>query len=275
MSGEITQELIEYLQGLSKIGDKVEGTNHYKVVVPSGMSLESIEGMNTYRNRFRGDMNTKHVESFADYVTKFNKSDKPASCFIRSTSPKAKVIFDIGTEENPEHCVHQAMLELIKTADYERVLDINHKSLTQQGLAEFMEDYTDNLTATDAEGNTMDMVKAVKAVRSITFDATSKSEHEVNQLSTTQSALEKIAASSKGEPLPVWLNFTCIPYHGLKSREFPLRVSLGLDKREGVRLTLKVTDLEGIQEIIQEEFMEVVTAAIPDEVETYIGTFSS
>jgi len=272
---DLTKELIKHLEGITKCGVEVQGTNHKKIFVPDGINLTSIEKMNKYRDRFRGTMGTMSIDSFSDYVAKFSEKTAPPSCFVRSQEPVANVIFDIGDIENPEHCEHQAKLSLRQTADYARVLSVNSNELTQYGMAAFMEDYAHCLKAVDAEGEPMDIPKAILAVRRVTIDANSKSEHQVNQLSTTRSALEQITATSNGEPLPAWVTFTCAPYLGLSDREFPMRLALGESRDSAPRLTLTIADLEGIQEKIQEEFKDLVSSKMPEDVNTYIGNFES
>jgi len=281
---DITKELMQYLEGITKCGEKVNGTNHYEVLIPEGMKLASIEKMNQYRNRFSGDMETRSIDSFSNYVNKHANEDKPAVCFIKSASPVARVIFDIGTLENPEHCEHRASLELVKTSAYNALLRVSceegqqfgHRNgnLTQNNLAEFIEDHSHCIRLGNNDGD-ISTNEGILAIRNVIIDAGVKSEHKINQLSTSTSAIEQIAAKSEDAPIPTRLYFKCNPYEGLKERELSVRISLGIDGREGIRFSLSIVGYEKEAEEMQEEFKTLVQGKMSDCIDTYIGVFNT
>ena len=267
----LTPEAMKHIEGRAKAGEEVIGSNvkFDAILLPNDMSIQSTEHLQEYKNRFEGQFYTDSIDSFAEYVNK----QPEKTCFINSRKPRASAIFDLGTLDEPEHCVHRSLIELATTAAYDALTEFTQHRQDQSDLAMFMEDWRFCITATDDSGEEMDTNKAIMAIRKITIDAKNKSESEIRSFSTNKSINEQIEASSQGDPLPAWITFSCIPYHGLKQRDFPMRVQASVARNE-ISFNMKVQNLEHIIEKTVEEFRGLVTEALDKGVEIFTGTFT-
>jgi len=266
----LTPEAIKHIEGRAKAGDKIDGLNvaFDAVLIPNDMTMQTTEHLQEFKNRFEGFFHTDSINSFAEYVNKQPKK----SCFINSRKPKARAVFDIGTLEKPEHCVHTATIELATTAAFDALNTFTGHRRDQSDLAEFMEDWRFCITATDDTGEEMDTSKAIMAIRKITIDAKNKTECEVKTFSTSKSINEQIEANSQGDPLPAWITFSCIPYHGVNQIDLPMRVQASVSRGE-ISFNMKIQNYEQIIENIVDEFRELVTTALDDNTEIFTGTF--
>jgi len=93
----------------------------------------------------------------------------------------ARAFFDIGTLDAPGHCNHRAIVELNTTAAYRAIKGIDGDRLTQQDLAEFIEDWQDAIKAFEKPGDetTMSLKAAAEAIRNVTITEQSKADHGV------------------------------------------------------------------------------------------------
>ena len=266
----LSKKAITHIEANSKAGNLVvaKKATFEAIILPDDMSIHSTEFLQKFKNRFTGHFSTDSIKSFAEYVNK----QEEKTCFIDSRKPIAKAIFDMGTKEAPLHCKHKAFIRLSKTADFESLNEFCINRADQIDLAEFIEDYRFCITATDDTGEKMDTNKAIMAIRKITINANQKTESEVKTFSTNKSINELIEANSQGDPLPAWITFSCIPYHGLMQRDFPMRVQASVSRNE-ISFNMKVQNFEKIIEETVYEFKELVTEAIDSKTEIFTGSF--
>jgi len=266
----LSKETITHIENNSKAGNLVvaKKADFEAIILPNDMSIHSTEFLQEFKNRFTGHFSTDSIKSFAEYV---NKQDEKI-CFVDSREPMAKAIFDMGTTKNPLHCKHKAFIELSKTANFKSLNKFCSNRADQIDLAEFIEDYRFCVTATNDTGEEMETNKAIMAIRKITINANQKTESEVKTFSTNKSTNELIEANSQGDPLPAWITFSCIPYHGLTQRDFPMRVQASVSRGE-ISFNMKVQNYEKIIEETVEEFKELVAKAIDSKTEIFVGNF--
>ena len=267
---DMTQEAMKHIEGMAKAGEIVKAPNvkFDAVLVPNDMAVQSTEYLQEFKNRYAGMFSTDSIKSFSEYVNK--QSEKV--CFIASDEPTAMAVFDLGTIEEPLHAVHKARVELERTAPYKALIDFCSGRADQNDLAIFMEDFRFCVIATDDTGEEMDTNKAIMAIRKITVDTKNKTESEIKTFSTNKSINEQIEASSNGDPLPAFITFSCVPFRGLKQRDFPMRVCASIVRGE-ITFNMKVTNLDILMEEMVEEFRGLVEEALTDKTETYTGFF--
>lgn len=258
---------------IKNLTDGVNRTDNTICVIPDNHTIHSLEKHMSGRFRFRGTMDTKSTSDFAEYV-KANSTKDESACFIDQKSMSASAVLNIGTVNKPGHADHIAKITLDKTAAYRAMLEITDQKLKQKTLAEFIEEYSDNITAIDQEGQVMTPAAAAAAVRRITIKAARDVESDSQQFAETRSALEKIEAKSQGA-MPAFLTFKCIPYHGIPDRNFIMRLSI-LTSNDEPLLVLKTLKLEEHEEQMAEEFKELITLNLSGSgVDIYLGKFNS
>lgn len=240
--------------------------------LPDNFNLHDLEPFQSNRCRFRGRLSTASIDDYIRYCTEY--AGVGVRCFIDGDKISARTIFNLGVIDKPGHADNTAVLELNKTAPFRSLLDIDGKKQSQKDLAEWLEDWRDHLMAFDADGAEMDVRKAIGAVRRITIEATSSSDHEDDDFKAKRSVMESVEARSK-DVMPAVFQFTCVPYDGLSERQFMLRYSILTGSNVPV-LVLRIVQLEKGQEDIAQEFRDLLSDKFTGvEVETFIGNFSS
>ncbi len=242
------------------------------VALPESFTLHDLEKYMPNRTSFRGSFSTSNADEYAKYCKLYEKEG--SQCFINVDRMSAKTIFDLGTQEQPEHAVHTAKYDLVRTADYTAVLEINNKQQNQKTLAEWIEDYASNLQAFGLDGTLIDIPVASAAIRALTFEVTAGNHSEVQDFSSAQSEYESMVTRTKNEaPMPAVFKFTCTPYQGLPERTFEMRMSTIGNKT----LVLRIKQLEQHVEQMGIEFKDLVLSKLAEvekqHIETFIVTF--
>ena len=239
-------------------------------VLPKDMGLHSLEEHMEFRNHYRAKMLTNSVPDFVNYFTTNNGEN----CFIDAEEMRAKTIFDIGTIEEPKHCKHVAYLELKKTAAFKELEKANGNHFSQKDMAEWIEEWNDLISASEDVKGEEDIAlsKAIAAIRRVTIEEITKSDHGQSNFKSDRSTLESIEAKSD-EALPSFFHFTCTPYEGLKENTFTLRMSI-LKSHGSPGFVLRVLRYEAIEEELANEFKDLLVKELPEECLTYIGELS-
>ncbi|EKQ3556033.1 DUF2303 family protein [Salmonella enterica] len=262
------QEIVN-LTTASIYPDPIKHTDCPAVLVPSGMKAYDLENFMVNRYRFRGDMKTTCIEDFAKYSKGY--SGEGVRCFIDADEMQASTVFNIGTLAAPGHADNRAHLQLKKTAPFSALLHMDGNKCRQKTLAEWIEDWSDFLTAYDAEGQAMDIKQAAGAVRRITLESTRNADFEDQDMKASRSVMESVEAKSK-EVMPSYFEFECIPYEGLTNRTFRLRFSI-LTSDEPI-LVVRVIQLETAEEEMAKEFRDLLVGKFEgQQIETFIGSF--
>ncbi|MCO1336208.1 YfdQ family protein [Microbulbifer sp. OS29] len=242
------------------------------MAAPVDFQMINLEKYLQGRTRYRGEMETASLEDFEKYCMDFGNEN--SKCFVDPESMTAKTIFNLGTTQEPGHADFTAKLRLIKTAEFKALLQLNGDRCTQKSMAEFMEDYAENIICYSADGEAIPTSKAIAAVRRLTIESSRKEDHAVDDFKSSRSALENIEARSE-EVLPAGFKFECTPYNGLEARSFDLRLSI-LTGGEAPRLTARIKRLEAIQEAMGRELqMHLSSMLVQSQMKTYIGGFAA
>lgn len=246
------KDAIQLIQDTAVTAALIPSEAMHIVALPQSASVHDLEKYLPDRRRFRGKLETTVLDSFVDYV----KAGSSATCFIDTDAMKAVALFNLGTRENPGHCDDMAIINLQLTAPMTALRSFNGKLMSQKELAEWMEDWHTHISAASKDGNEMPLAKAIAAVRAITIESASKSEHKDDDFKAARTAMESIEAKSK-DGLPAFLHFSCIPYNGLMQRTFILRISV-LTSHEKPVLKYLITQLEVQQEEMAKEFQGLI-----------------
>jgi len=240
--------------------------------LPSDFGMVNLERYLPNRLRMRGKMETTVIADFARYVKK-NELDG-STCFLDPEAMRAVAVLNIGDKEVPGHCDFNATLRLQKTSEYKALLTADGSRSSQKELAEWIEDWRDNLVFFDAEGVSIETRRAIGAVRRLTIESSRREDHEDQQFAATKSALESIEAKGDGG-MPSGFRFTCVPYKSLNEHSFEARISI-ITGGDAPKLTVRVKQLELEQERIAEDFKRILEDALVDtNTDLYLGEFDS
>ncbi len=269
----LSKEALQHIeaQAVAAAGIRVTAQDGAELLlVPDGYTVQNLERYQEFRNRLRGHLNTHSVKDFANYVGTQNLQEGPRG-FIDQDSMSAVVIFNLGDVTNPAgHGDNTARLTLKPTAAFTAVANIAGRQLTQQQLAEWLEDWLPNLNAKagDAELN---MLQAINGIRRMTIQAIAKRDTNVSDFGASRSAMDEIEAKSQ-ETLASSFTFTTVPYEGLQPAAIQLRLSVITGKDEPV-LKLRWVGEEAQREEFAREFKELLNAEVGGFVPLTLGTY--
>lgn len=248
--------------------------------LPGDVQLHDLEKFLFERVRFRGVLGTDSIADFVAYVQRHGSEAPIAAApgqtgapgFIDAEKLSAHVLFNLGTREKPGHADDKAVLALKATAPYAAALAINGKPLQQKDAIDWLEDWAEQVTYSDAPGNPIAAAAAIAALRRITIRATSESTNVETDFRATRTALEDVEAAGAGG-LPAEVRFSCVPYTGLAGRvlRFRLAVLTGGDKPV---VSLRMRNLEAEKEAIAQDFKRVLLSELEGYATLTIGTFT-
>ncbi|GBL02956.1 DUF2303 family protein [Glaciecola sp. KUL10] len=249
---------------------------HQVVAVPDNFNIKSLESLSHYRAQFRGELNTNSLTSFVQYC-KDNAGvndymDDANQICINPDKMSAQAIFDLYVGDMPGHCNHLATLALQRTGAYSNLLHFGGNRHDQTAFSDFLEDWQDYITTTNSAGEHLSIANAVAAARSITLEKAREISSEIGDFDNSASVMERSSAKNS-DRLPAFIAFKCIPYNGLKEREFIMKVSINTGGVEP-RFSVRIVGIDVVKEEITDEFkslLEEQVKALP--VSIYVGTF--
>lgn len=238
--------------------------------LPADVNIHNLEKYQALRSRFRGALSTSSMGDFANYVV--TRNGPAAKGFINQEAMSCEVYFNLGTEAEPGHADDIATLKLKPTAAYTALCQLAGKRLSQKELAEWMEDWRANLTATDSADKTLSIVQAIAAVRNITIKASAERTTVEGNFSANRSAMDAIEAASQ-DTLPAKLHFNIVPYEGLGQRVFTLALSVLTGEDKPV-LKPRWVGEELQREEIAKEFKTVLAKEVGGAATLLLGDFN-
>lgn len=251
-------------------GGKLD-TDTPTAALPDGVTIHNLEKYQALRARFRGTMSTNSLADFANYVV--SRNGPAAKGFVNQDAMTCEVFFNLGDEAAPGHADDTATLILNPTAAYKALQQLAGKKLSQKDLAEWMEDWHQDLTAIDQADNKLSIVQAIAAVRNITIKASAERTTVEGNFSANRSAMDAIEAASQ-DTLPAKLLFNITPYEGLGQRVFTLALSV-LTGEEKPVLKPRWVGEELQREEIAKEFKAVLAKEVGGSATLLLGSFNA
>lgn len=270
----IEKSAIQHLQksaNMLELEERLQSkdTKSTLMLVPEGFKIHDLEDNMELRDFYRFAFSTKSIEDFVEYSKEFDKEG--AKCFVNSDDMTAKVIFDIGTEDKPEHQRNKAELSLDKTSAYKKILSIHGEKMYQRDASDFIEDFGDFMRIATSDGEAMTTAQAANAINKITIEAARSMTSEIGDMNNSMSSMEseEVKGASK---FPSQISFICEPYLGLDKREFNIKISV-LTGHDRPVLSFRILQLEPQKESIAKEFKENLVDKFKDcKLKTFIGT---
>jgi uncharacterized protein YfdQ (DUF2303 family) len=241
-----------------------------------GQQVVSIEHLQPGRSRFRGMYRTNALAAFIALVIASSKDvGRNALTFINPENMSATAFFNLGDFEHPGHADHQAVLGLKPTAAYAALQASVDKPLDQSKLHTFLEDWRDFIVPVyEGVADAKRFSSALAAIRSVTIETARKVTMAESDFGAQKSAMESIDAKSE-HTLPGGFLFTTVPYEGLPSRVFNLRLGVQTSTaNERIGLVLRVMQGEKVLEDIAGDFHAALSTGLGDASSLFIGTFT-
>lgn len=271
----LTKDALQHIQDLALAASanpvSVDGGADV-VALPESVRLTNLEQYKLGRDRFRGALKTHSPRDFTRYVERHvGEAPEGTGGFIDQDAMSATVIFNLGAPGAAGHGDDTATLTLKPTAAYSAVLAIIGRKLSQQELAEWMEDWAPHIQALDGDTQ-LPIAQAINGIRKMTLKATSQRDSAVGDFSASRSAMDEIEAKSQ-DVLASTLRFTTVPFEGLQPATLPLRLSV-LTGSETPVLKLRWVGEETQREEFAREFQGVLERDVGGLVPLTLGTFN-
>ncbi|CDN87379.1 hypothetical protein BN948_01801 [Hydrogenophaga intermedia] len=135
------------------------------------------------------------------------------------------------------------------------------ESRQQQAMVEFFEDWIDYCKFMSEEYLALDPRHAIAALRHLTIETARKAESKVGNLSAEASAFERVKADSP-DMIPVFIEFTTVPYLHLQSHTFKLRLAIHTPNDKAPQIGLQIRNLEEKKQEMAEEFVELARSCL-------------
>lgn len=269
----LTKEAIQHIEAQTLIAAakpiSIVGGNDL-VVLPESAKLQNLEQFKPLRDRFRGSLKTHALRDFAKYVEQRAYIDFSGRGFVDQDAMAAHIIFNLGTNDFAGHGDDTATLTLKPTAAYSALQSILGRPLSQQQLAEWLEDWAPHLQAS-ASDETLSIAQAISGIRKMTIKATAQRDSVVGDFSGSRSTMDEIEAKSQ-ETLPTAFSFSTVPFEGLPIALIPLRMSVITG--DTPQLKLRWVGEETQREEFARQFKGVLEQEVGGFVPLTIGTFT-
>ena len=239
------------------------------VALPDNFTRHDIEGFLPQRIRARGNLETPYINDFVTYADMHKEAG--AAIFVDAENMRAVGVLNLGTPAAPGHADQKTSLQPKPTAAYDALRTLVRSSQSQRDLAEWLEDWMGNWLAFDGETEILPGT-ALQAVRNLTIEAASRSEHKEESLSAARSTFENVTASS-AHTLPSRIEYSCKPYPDLQGRKFVVRLGV-LTGDSKPKFSLRITALEDHVEQMATEFAVLIRAATENQLPVLIGSYN-
>jgi len=181
------------------------------VIVPNGFSLQSLEGINEIRRRWRGRFDTPHLPSFAEAVAQ----QPNAVVYASAEGLHARAFFNLSIGGDPGQGDHTASLQLRQTPEWAAVQALDGDNLTQAELIEWLEDWGHIVTAyMTADGEVIQQPAAFAAIRDISID-TARTARNVQEDMKEQRGIMETVEVRDALKFPTRLGLNFKPAEGL------------------------------------------------------------
>ena len=241
------------------------------VVIPKTATIESLEKFNEAPNHFRGSFTTSLIREFIAYINAH--ANTSSAVFIDPDAMHASCIIDQGKPESPQWGYHRATAKLKKTPEYDAVFQSNFRTLAQQDLIDFAEDWEAFIRFYDQNGEGIPFRQAINILRRVKLNATASTDQTIDNYAGSRSTLEQVEVRSGADVLPAGFLFTVEPYQGFTVRELICQLRAVTDEKT-VKFKYRIKGLDNTIADIAHEFGQLIKAACNDTFPVHLGVMT-
>lgn len=239
------------------------------IAVPNDHNITDTDLLCGTRRFFEGSYQTDSLTSFKAYC---NDNKQPGSeLFIDKQFMRAESIIDLYKDnDTPAIGNHKATFRAEATPEYAAIKKLCESIFSQKHLAEFAEEWGDTFNFIDSNNETIELKKAINAIRTMSVNQTSSSENTVSDMSASKSRTAHIEA--KGREITV-AGFTgnIKFYNDLSPQDVTVKLSIHTNG-DDIKLSARALNIDRIKETLANELCSEIENDV--EIKTYIGEFS-
>ena len=238
-------------------------------VVQDRTSIISLEQFKQHPSRFKLNFNTNILSEFCRYIQDNSETQKPV-IFINQDELSAEAIFDFGTVEKPSWQEHIAKLSLNKKPAIVALESLDKVKLTQTALADFIQDWLENITFYNSSNALIPTSEAIYAIQNIVVDSNKKAISSVMNMSAEAGSMEAVDIASKDGELPAYFYLSAAPFEGFLETKY--RCILRAHKDGSIILSYRIMSLESIENSHAEQFKDLILDSTSTDLKVFIGT---
>ena len=246
------------------------------LVVPENFQLLNVENLRTVKARASSKFVTPSIDAFLSYSNERAGDADNAGVFISSKTGEvsARCVFNRGTFDAPCHGDDYAVLCLRSTVEHSTLHRFNGQPFTQRQFVDFLEEWENHITFTDADGNEMSNSSAIAAFRRVTVERHNETAAHLEDMAETHSSMEQVEARSEFL-LPSHFSFKCEPFEGLSEVTYICRVR-GIFNDAKPQFKYRIFQESRVRKEIEGDAWErLVKGLDPLNVEIYEGEFTA
>ena len=229
----------------------------YAAAVPDGWRIESLETLRPQRQYPRGKYRTTHWGDFIAYGKA--RQGEGAACFIDPNKMSARILFDY--HDGAGHAKNTATYDIEGTPLFLAIQNKTGNPLKQRDLTDLLEDWGENITACDKEGEVMTTAQAVAILSSLTVGKAKSIKQTQEDFAHERTISEQAALKADGRMVSE-LRITDPLYQGTeKPITARFRIALVVDG-DAFYLRLRYIGGDADRRAKAEEMMESAKAAL-------------
>lgn len=261
---------IEHIQSLTLAAIAHQKTNAAGVpiaLVPHDFKIEALEKYQLAPTRHLERFKTKYLSEFFAYAKQQPAND--LTVFVSEKPMSAKAIFDRSAPEAPSWQDHTAILELENTPALDALLALNNRSVSQNDIIDFAQDWKANIMFFDGDTE-LTFNDAISRLRKLKISKSSSAESNRGDFKASASALEQIEIDAAGAPLPSHFLFITEPYLQFNERSYHAQLRALSDDNKP-QLKYRLMGMPALEQDIADEFKSWIKADL-ERATIYIGS---
>jgi uncharacterized protein YfdQ (DUF2303 family) len=266
-----TVNAIRDLANAEATTERLDCLDKIPVLCPPGYTLVDTERFEDTPALYRAQFATHLFKEFANYINT-HALLTATSVFVDVLESTATAILDMGDGDEPLWGKHRAKLALKKTPEFDALTKTACKTLSQQDLIDFIEDWAECLVFYSDDSTEIPLNKAIAAIRDLTVSTQSDNTSKVEDYQSTYSATDMLEIKSRGDTPPVRLVFSCAPFDGFQDFHVSCRLRAVSDGKS-VSLKYRIIGFDALLNDIAMLFKAMLEEAITaEDTRFYCGT---
>lgn len=259
MNNQDINTLITRSEAITALLNKALADGAYSVVLPEGYRVEDLEAYKPERRYPRGEYRTTHWGDYLVYLTEQEENYTEPACFVDVEHMVAVTYLDHNNGTG--HCKNTADYTAAKTEIYKALSRHTNAPLKQRDLIALLEDWGDDITACDKDGEAIPTAEAVQLLQTLTVEKAKRIKQVQGDFEHERTLSEQAALKKEGR-IVAELRITDPLYQGTEKLIIArFRIALVVDG-DAFYLRLRYIGGDADRRAKAEEMMESAKAAL-------------
>lgn len=246
------------------------------VVLPAGAEITSVEHLLPARVRPRGTITTERLHAFQAMCGRFGSKGSPlvlVSACRSEWTLRATCILNMDAESPGDalgHADHRIELTMPPSPEFAALLKYCTGRISHKGMLAFVEDLREHITMLGSNDEEITFGAGLSALRKVTIEQISRSEHQEYDFASARTGLESIEAKSTAL-LPYILKFSAPLFDGVGSSVISIRVNIVSDDKQ-LLFRLDPIMLQSVLDDVELRLTLDLSASLGDNIQVLAGS---